>query len=290
MTDEITGSEGFGAKAPPRLWQALISLCQSSRLSWVGRLLAPFARKVVLSQPAALPVDLELKDFRLRCQFTDNYSEKKFVFTPWRYDAHERRMLAECLAQGGDFLDIGANIGLYTLTAAVALGNKGGRIVAFEPNPVTLQRLKTNIAANRKLFGEAVTLEILPIGIADQATEFTLHVDSTNLGECSIVDGGRYSGKKEVSTGVTVQCRPLLNVLEDLQMDRITVLKIDIEGAEDLALAPYLESAPDSLLAKHIFIENSQHIWSIDLFERLERRGYRRIFASRLNSIFALES
>ncbi|MDZ7641157.1 MAG: hypothetical protein U5J62_03915 [Desulfurivibrio sp.] len=66
----------------------------------------------------------------LRCAFYDNYSEKKFVFTPWRYDADERQLIREELPVDGVFVDIGANIGIYTLTASKTMG-RGGRCIAF---------------------------------------------------------------------------------------------------------------------------------------------------------------
>lgn len=235
-----------------------------------------------------MPVDLRLKDFNLRCQFTDNYSEKKFVFTPWRYDFRERAILTERLKGGGTFVDIGANVGLYTLTAAKALQGKKGRILAFEPNPPTLARLNANIQANPDLFGEELKLEVLAIGVADRETSFELMVDHSNLGASSIASSNRSAISADHKTSVTIQCRPLLSILEGQGLSRIDALKIDIEGAEDMALGPYIDDAPRELLAKTIFIENSEHLWSEDLFAKLGDRGYRRIFHSRMNSVFAL--
>ena len=70
-------------------------------------------------------MDVKAGNFNLRCQFTDNYSEKKYVFTPWRYDCGEREALVNALPRDGVSIDIGANVGLYTLTAALALGDNG---------------------------------------------------------------------------------------------------------------------------------------------------------------------
>lgn len=235
-----------------------------------------------------MPVDLRLRSFNLRCYFTDNYSEKKFVFTPWRYDFREREILTGRLGQGGVFIDIGANVGLYTLTAARALAGQPGRIVAFEPNPPTLERLKTNIAANPELFEGALRLDLLPIGVADRELTLKLQVDRDNLGASSIARNSCSSVSLERESCVEIQCRPLLDVLAELEVESVDVLKIDIEGAEDLALGPYLEQAPEALLARTLFIENSQHLWAVDLFTQLENRGYRRAYVSRMNSVFVL--
>lgn len=279
----------FGARTPSKWWQFVINLCHRPNAPLISRLCAPIARKCLLRRRSLLPVDLRLVDFNLRCYFTDNYSEKKFVFTPWRYDFRERQMLAERLGQGGVFVDIGANVGLYTLTAARALVGQSGRIVAFEPNPPTLARLKTNIAANPDLFASALRLDLLPIGVADRELTFTLQVDRDNLGASSIARNSRSSAAAERKSSVEVLCRPLLDVLTELKVERVDALKIDIEGAEDLALGPYLERAPDELLARTLFIENSQHLWSVDLFAQMEKRGYRRAYVSRMNSVFVRE-
>ncbi|WP_169449435.1 FkbM family methyltransferase [Marinimicrobium agarilyticum] len=267
----------------------MIKLCHRPSAPVISRLCAPIVRKCLLKRRSLLPVDLRLGSFNLRCYFTDNYSEKKFVFTPWRYDFRERQMLTECLGQGGVFVDIGANVGLYTLTAARALAGKPGRIIAFEPNPPTLARLKTNIEANPELFGEPLRLDLLPIGVADRELVFTLQVDSDNLGASSIAQKSRSFATLERKSSVEIQCRPLLDVLAELNVEKVDALKIDIEGAEDLALGPYLEQAPEALLARCLFIENSQHLWSVDLFAQMERRGYRRAYVSRMNSVFVRE-
>jgi FkbM family methyltransferase len=236
-----------------------------------------------------LPIDICVGGLKLRCQLTDNYSEKKFVFTPWRYDLDERRLLRDYLPGGGVFLDIGANIGLYTLTAMQVIG-AGGRILAFEPNPATRQRLLFNTAANTTQTNGS-TLSVLDIGIADTEREFVLQLDSSNLGASSISDTNRsrLSHADPRRTDVIIRCKPLLEVLQENQISRIDVLKIDIEGAEDKAMGPYLRGAPQALLATLIIIENSPHLWHEDVFALLNQRGYQRILNNRMNSVFLLQ-
>lgn len=234
-------------------------------------------------------MDIRVDSINLRCHFYDNYSERKFVFTPWRYDFQERRLLEQELPTDGVFIDIGANIGLYTLTANKVLSNRG-RILAFEPNPVTLKRLDFNIRANQKSMEAQPAIALLNLGIADCDSNFELWPDKSNLGAYSIRAGGRArNNDHENSTPSTmIRCRPLLHILEEQKVERIDVLKIDIEGAEDIALGPYLEQAPDLLLANTIIIENSEAFWNCDLFSMMKNRGYRQRFRNKLNSIFSL--
>lgn len=285
--DDARTTLPFGSHAPAPLFNRLLAVCHREHGPRSSRLLAPVLRKI-MTKLTPLPVDLCVGGIRLRCQLTDNYSEKKFVFTPWRYDLQERTLLREHLPADGTFLDIGANIGLYTLTAMQVIG-ACGRILAFEPNPATRQRLLFNTSANTSP-DNAAALSVLDIGIADSESQFVLQLDSSNLGASSISahNRSRLSGADARRTEVVIQCKPLLGVLQEQQIDHIDVIKIDIEGAEDKAMAPYLREAPDALLAKLVIIENSPHLWDEDVFALLKQRGYQRILQNRMNSVFLL--
>lgn len=289
MSDDF-GIDDFGTRDPGRIWQLLIRLCHKPQGPLSSRLLAPIVRKAIVNRPSILPLDVCVGDMKLRCRFVDNYSEKKFVFTPWRYDKRERDLLALTLQKGGVFVDIGANVGLYTLTAHKAMAGKKGRILAFEPNPETFERLNFNLGANNVDSDSQPEVIVLNIGVADRETTFTLNVDGSNLGESSIVDKNRVKPKKQKAkhTTVEIQCRPLLDVLQEHSIHVIDALKIDIEGAEDIALAPFFDKAPDNLLPGTLFIENSAHIWRRDLFGLIEKRGYNHLFQNRENTVFSL--
>ncbi|NMT65301.1 FkbM family methyltransferase [Marinobacter orientalis] len=284
MTQPVTP---FGNRKPPAFWQSLIALCHDNNGGIISRTVAPLIRKMIVKQKSLLPVDIEVEGINLRCQFTDNYSEKKFVFTPWRYDRAEREMLSQALNEGGTFVDIGANIGIYTLTAVAAMGSHKGRIIAFEPNPATLARLRFNIQANSQFAKNNIL--VLNHGIADEETSFFLQHDANNLGKSSIRNVESESDTSDNKQGITIKCRPLLPVLSELEINEIDALKIDIEGAEDLALTPFLNSAPDSLLPRLLIIENSEHQWKSDLFQTIRSRGYALIQRGKMNSIFLFD-
>ena len=64
------------------------------------------------------------------------------------------------------------------------------------------------------------------------------------------------------------------------------MLKIDIEGFEDQALAPFFDSADESLWPTHVLIEIAhQHIWQRDLMAMLAERGYAEIFRTEENRL-----
>ena len=70
----------------------------------------------------------------MRCYLRDNTCERKFMFTPWRFDTEERRALTGSLRPDGVFVDIGANVGWYSLFVASQAG-PASRILALEPQP-----------------------------------------------------------------------------------------------------------------------------------------------------------
>jgi len=80
-----------------------------------------------------------------------------------------------------------------------------------------------------------------------------------------------------------VPSKPLLAVLSEAGITSIDALKIDVEGAEDIVLAPFLREAPASLLPRLILIEDTRGFWSFDLFALLGSRGYSEAERSRQN-------
>ncbi len=86
---------------------------------------------------------------------------------------------------------------------------------------------------------------------------------------------------------MTIACKPLLGILDDCGVTRADVLKIDIEGAEDLALQPFLAQAADERLPRRLIVENSDHLWKRDLRAAISARGYVATVRSRLNTVYA---
>ena len=276
----------FGAFAPSRARLRLLRIAQQAPRNLLGKQLAGCARALYRWSSSG-PADVCVDELRLRCYLRDNTGERKFVFTPWRFDPLERAELARSLPADGVFVDVGANVGIYTLCAALRLGPTG-RILALEPFPAASRRLRYNIAATRMDRTAWPRIEVIEIGASDRDELRELRIDEGNLGGGTIVTGkARFSPTGSCRT-LVIRCRPLLDILRDQQVPRVDVLKIDIEGAEDLALVPFLRDAPRDLLPRRIIVENSEELWRLDLAGALRMRGYARRLRTRLNSVFAL--
>lgn len=133
-----------------------------------------------------------------------------------RPDYHEMGLVQHLLRPGDRFVDVGANIGYYSLLAAALVG-PGGAVEAFEPGRPALDRLRENIALNR-LFN--VRVHALALSDATGTVRFLGGRDTEN----------RIAAAADASA-------PGQNVpaarLDDLLAGHTCALgKIDVEGAE----------------------------------------------------------
>lgn len=92
------------------------------------------------------PVDVDYEGLLLRCYPDSNSASNVFYFTS-RYDWDEMAFLDAYLRPGDGILDIGANIGTYSLFAAARCG-LDARIDAFEPLPLAADRVRENFELN----------------------------------------------------------------------------------------------------------------------------------------------
>lgn len=276
ITEEI-----YGYYSPAPFIAGLISIAQWCPHNWFGKQLALVLRKLVLFT-GRQPVDTAVGSIRIRCYLNDNVSERKFLFLPWLFDPEEKDLISNKLPDDGIFIDIGANVGIYSLWACQKLSSRG-TVIAIEPYPPIYERLIFNLRVNQETDPDWPQVITLPVAISNQEGMIDLNLDETNLGGNSIVYHQGSSHK------VQVQSRLLLSVLSEAGIENIDILKIDIEGAEDLALMPFLDKAEEPLLPKYIIIEDTEHQWQSDLESAIRMRGYEVEFKSRMNSVYRFE-
>ncbi len=265
----------FGALAPNPFDRAIMALTGRMPDNWAGLKLAMALRRLVtMRMETAAALDVERWRLRMRLHPRDNGCEKNLLFTPQMYEPPEREELAREIAgvsgRAFVFVDIGANVGLFSLFVAATA--RTARILAIEPEPGNFARLAFNIAANPGL-------PITPLALALGETEGTavIMLNARDRGGTRMVAGGTAGGIRRRRTrpgGVEVQCRPLIAVVTDAGLTGIDALKIDVEGAEDKVLVPFFRDAPAALWPGLIVIEDSSAEWSSDLFALLASKGY----------------
>jgi len=255
----------FGTHAPTRLQAWVRAIASAMPDNWVGRQTAFAVRRLGL-WGLDHPLDVELFGLKARLYPFDNVAANRLLFTPQLFDAEEiEAFAAKARASAGEFvfLDIGANVGGWSLALASILGARG-RILAFEPQPGIRDELAFNAALNPD-----ANIKVFPVALSDEdgTVDFALH--SANKGEASI------RPKRQGGERVRVPARTLLSVLREEAVTRVHGLKIDVEGAEDLVLVPFLNEAPDSLLPEMLTMERTQPRWTTDPMALLKARGYR---------------
>ncbi len=213
----------------------------------------------------------------MRLHSHGNISEKRALFAPQFFDPRERRVIASLASDNAVFIDIGANIGLYSFSTAAAFKDyKNTRILAIEPHPTVSHRLAYNLSLNPELPIEQITL-----GLGDQEGKGKMASPTNNLGESRLLK----KNESVVGEVYEVQVKTLMNLLAEKNIDRIDGIKIDIEGHEEAVLGPFLRQSPDNLLPRVIIIENNYAKWSEDLISLAEYRGYSDKTITRMNTI-----
>lgn len=137
------------------------------------------------------------------------------------YDQRELRLVSERLRRGGDFVDVGAHIGMYSVRGALELGDRG-RVLAFEPNPSARAQLLENVELNG-----CNNVVVVAAAVGDEPGEATLHVPATPDPSFSSLEGGRFVEGEAVRVPVTtVDASVAEHALAP------AVVKIDVEGHE----------------------------------------------------------
>ena len=147
------------------------------------------------------------------------------VYRRREYTDVDFEILRAHLRPGDVFIDCGANVGMYTLTAASLVG-KTGRVVAFEPAPPTRDALMRNVAVNDL---SQVTVLPFALGARPGALLFTVMGNGGGLSSFAPANPERGSAAK-------VAVMRLDDCLTPDLAGRVKLVKIDVEGAETAAL------------------------------------------------------
>lgn len=147
-----------------------------------------------------------------------NLGERQRIMTYGGELQYLRAMLAT-LRPDDILYDIGANIGLLALHAA-----RECQTVAFEPDPAFFARLQRNLQLNPSIY-----VDLLPVAISDTDGTATLFTDGVEGNSPSLV----HQRGEEDAVEVRVET---LDALARGALPTPTVLKLDTEGAEVLAL------------------------------------------------------
>jgi FkbM family methyltransferase len=131
-------------------------------------------------------------------------------------------------------IDVGANIGIYTVVLAAALG-AGGRVLAFEPAPENVERLRRNLQMNG-----ISNVDVFPLAVGARSESVALYLSDDAACHSTSAVAAQRRGRS-----LTVAASSLDTVWNDARRPGVSVMKVDVEGTE-LAV---LEGARELLAA-----------------------------------------
>ncbi len=189
---------------------------------WLNAHLREHPRRAVVELPSGGRFAVDTQDLIQRYLY---------LFGAW--EPHLTAWLRRRLRPGDGFVDVGANIGVFSVLAARLVGD-AGRVVAIEASPDVHRRL----VGNARLNGLG-NIRALNAAVSDRTRTLTFALASSrNTGANSIVP---YDGPVESS--FRTEARPLPELLDAAEIATVRVIKIDVEGAEGSVvrgLAPML--------------------------------------------------
>lgn len=161
-------------------------------------------------------------------------------------------------------LDLGANIGAFSLL--VYNRNKNSRIFAFEPDIDNLEIIKKNIELNKA----SAKIKVFPLAVADTIgkKEFFLSKDAYAHSFEKDQVSATLSGSTIVES-ITIE-----RILQDNNIDRVDLIKIDIEGSEFSVLYNLPDYVYDKIKCIVLEIHKSQKYNKDDLIMFLVKHGY----------------
>lgn len=176
--------------------------------------------------PLSLQLFLDGREFTQKLMLTC-FSKGKL------YEPEVSRLFLAFLTEGDVVIDVGAHVGYFSLLAATLVGNSG-RVIASEMCRDNIMRLFYHCQLN-----SLPNIQIVEGAIGNCQQEVSFYVNQDNDGGHALWDVGKHPyNQKSASNPVQkrVTMRTLDSITRELNIDRIKLIKMDVEGAEPLVL------------------------------------------------------
>ncbi len=236
----------FGTYALPQPREILRRKTEGFQDTRWGRTMISHYRKRAL-KGLNEPFDVEVADgVKARLYPSQNRCEKRAFAGVQNWDAHERaaleRAVKACTDDSFVFLDVGANVGLYSLFVAHYCKTAGveANIYAIEPGQSTAERLEDNLKASD------VRIQIIRAAVSDAPGTGHLGGGDSNRGEARLLGD---------DTGELVIIDTLDRIALTHGLSKIHAMKVDIEGHDEKALTGFFKAAPETLYPQILILE-----------------------------------
>lgn len=171
------------------------------------------------------------------------------------WEPYTTALCKRLIKPGMTIIDVGANIGYYTLLFS-KLANKSGKVLAVEPNPAAFDLLYENCLLN-SVFTRC-NMYFTRAAASDSEESADLYIGNNRMGSSSLYN------QWGLTKDINVSARKLDNIVNDWKFKKVDFVKIDVEGAEISVLKGMEE-----------IIDNDRPIMIIEASPRcLARAGY----------------
>lgn len=269
---EVSGADPhaaapFGSFAPNLAQRALIALGRATVLRR-GLFRGGWTRLILSLRRG--PLDIRFRGCAYRIRGENNLIEYGLLLNP-AYNGADLAFLLDAAPADANFVDLGANIGLYSQPMAQAAPQ--GRTISIDANPLMAARLRWNAAASG-----LDNLDVVQAAVSDRDGTGALEIRKEDVAIVAVRE----------DPGGAIAIRTLAGILDDAGVTALYGLKIDIEGHEDKALVPFLMDAPETMLPARIVIEHPAPDADYPgCTQAFAAKGYRLMGRSRNNSFYA---
>ena len=246
---------------------------------------SPYGRRTILRVLSRFTsfdkrVVINLENISMEIDVTQNLDMQ---YAYGMYDVEELHFLESYYEYGDCFLDIGANLGFYSLF--LARRHPEMKILAFEPDPYNIAKFKKNIILNGV---NNVTLCEYALSSDNSPKELMLNTGNNRGGNSFVINQSAYCG---VHSCVTVSCKTLLDALTENNIHRVGIVKLDVEGFEYPILKAFISQAPKSIYPRAMVVEafgENIRLVGGSPIELLIENNYELVNHSRYNFFFRL--
>lgn len=170
-------------------------------------------------------------DFTVRTVFGTRFSANtrdtigKYIYYFGIWEPNLTRWIERRLAPGDGFIDVGANMGYYTLLACRLVG-ESGRVVSVEAHPAIFAAFEHNLKIN-----DVHNVRAVNCAAWDAEETLTIYTEPEDLpGQTTVMPA--WAGKYHLESQSRVRAAPLSAILKPEEFRAARLIKIDVEGAE----------------------------------------------------------
>ena len=229
----------------------------TSRLKLAGYLIWDLLHHTLRVPVRRSDLDLKLSGFDVRVQ---TFSSQLGAYADIFHLAEYEQVPGFASAAGEVVIDAGANVGFFSLRHAPAVG-PSGRVYAFEPNPAVFELLRRNVARNGL---DQVRCICAALSERPGTVRFAAEERATSSGHIA-ADG---------APAIEVQALTLDELVEREGLERIDLLKLDVEGHEPHVIRGGLGKA--LAITRRVVMES--HMTRDEVWGILEPLGFAKVY------------